>query len=100
METTELFTNHVSIPDGNQRSFRPLPCEYSIESRGRQKWKISIFDLVASAGNLIMMKCRRQEELRQYVAEQPGATVREMAAHFGKSTSTMQAWLDKLNTGV
>ena len=43
---------------------------------------------------------QRQEELRLYMAEHPGATVREMAAHFGKSTSTMQAWLDKLTTGV
>ena len=39
---------------------------------------------------------QRQEELRQYIAEHPGATVREIATHFGKSTSTMQAWLDKL----
>ena len=43
---------------------------------------------------------QRQEELRQYVAEHPGATVREIATHFGKSTSTMQSWLDKLMTGV
>ena len=26
---------------------------------------------------------QRQEELRQYLAEHPGATVREIAAHFG-----------------
>jgi hypothetical protein len=43
---------------------------------------------------------QHQEELRQYLAEHPGATVREMAAHFGKKASTMQGWLDKLNTGV
>ena len=43
---------------------------------------------------------QRQEELRQYMAEHPGATVREIATHFGKSSSTMQAWLDKLTTGV
>lgn len=42
-----------------------------------------------------------QEERRQSLAEHPGATVREIATHFGKSSSsTMQAWLDKLTTGV
>ena len=43
---------------------------------------------------------QRQDELRQYMADHPEATVREMAVQFGKSTSTMQAWLDKLTTGV
>jgi hypothetical protein len=41
-----------------------------------------------------------QEELRQYLADHPGATVREMAARFGKSTSTMQGWVEKLKTGL
>ena len=43
---------------------------------------------------------QHQEELRQYLAEHPGATVREMAAHFGKKASTMQGWLDKFNMGA
>jgi hypothetical protein len=43
---------------------------------------------------------QRQEELRQYLADHPGATVREIAGHFGKSVSTMQNWLDKLNMSV
>jgi hypothetical protein len=43
---------------------------------------------------------QRQEELRQYLADHPSATVREIASHFGKSVSTMQSWLDKLNMGA
>jgi hypothetical protein len=39
----------------------------------------------------------QQEKLREYLTEHPGATVREIAAYFGKTHSTVQGWLDKLN---
>jgi hypothetical protein len=41
-----------------------------------------------------------QEELQQYLTEHPDATVRDLAEHFGKSTSTMQSWLQKLTTNA
>jgi hypothetical protein len=41
-----------------------------------------------------------QEELQQYLSEHPDATVRDLAEHFGKSTSTIQSWLQKLNTNA
>ncbi len=42
----------------------------------------------------------QQEKLREYLAENPGATVREIAEYFGKTHSTVQGWLDKLNVSV
>jgi hypothetical protein len=38
----------------------------------------------------------QQEQLREYLAEHPEATIREIAAHFGKTHSTVQGWLDKI----
>jgi hypothetical protein len=39
---------------------------------------------------------QRQEELQHYLDDHPDATIREIAAHFGKTASTMQGWLNKL----
>jgi hypothetical protein len=41
-----------------------------------------------------------QERLQQYLIDHPDATVRDLAEHFGKSVSTMQTWLTKLNASA
>jgi hypothetical protein len=43
---------------------------------------------------------KRRAEFQQYLTDNPDASVRDLAAHFGKSTSTMQSWLDKQSAGL
>lgn len=43
---------------------------------------------------------QRKAEFQQYLTDNPGAPVRQIADHFGKSPSTMQSWLDKNRAGL
>ena len=43
---------------------------------------------------------KRKAEFQQFLADNPTATVRQIADHFGKSVSTIQAWLDKNRAGI
>jgi hypothetical protein len=43
---------------------------------------------------------KRRAELRQYLSDNPGATVSQVAEHFKKSKSTMQDWLNKNRAGL
>ena len=43
---------------------------------------------------------QRKAELQQYLADHSNASVREIAAHFGKSPSTISDWLNKNRAGL
>jgi hypothetical protein len=42
----------------------------------------------------------KRAELRQFLADNPGASVQQVADHFGKSKSTMADWLNKNRAGL
>jgi hypothetical protein len=42
----------------------------------------------------------QQEKLREYLADHPTATIREIAEHFGKTHSTIQGWMEKIQGNV